>query len=241
MTEHLPTPNHGEESNPKQPLSLEDQIIRPQDLSPTARKRLASSFSATCQLCGIEFPCFEYVYKKGAANFCSIKCCRITTRKPRELRPDAVQLSDGQWTRVSAEDLEWARSLALSASPGGYALNYHTGFHRMVYQRMTGLEIRRGYYVDHINRDPLDNRRENLRVAAPRHNAANGRLRSRNTSGFVGVSKNHDRYMATIDATRRIYIGTYSTAEEAAWMRDQWAMPLHGEFARLNFEYAEVA
>ncbi|WP_437774112.1 hypothetical protein [Arthrobacter sp. KNU40] len=36
---------------------------------------------------------------------------------------------------------------------------------------------------------------------------------------------------------KRYYLGRYYTEEEAAWMYDQWAAVLHGDFAFLNFEY----
>jgi hypothetical protein len=35
----------------------------------------------------------------------------------------------------------------------------------------------------------------------------------------------------------RIFICSTKDPKEAAWMYDQWALALHGEFALLNFEY----
>lgn len=78
-----------------------------------------------------------------------------------------------------------------------------------------------GYYVDHINQDKLDNRRCNLRFVTPTESSQNLPLRSVNTSGYTGVSQTKEgRWKAyiTIDK-KRIALGTYSTAEEAARVR----------------------
>lgn len=46
-----------------------------------------------------------------------------------------------------------------SSKTGGILL------HRVILERVLGRELERGEYVDHVNGDGLDNRRENLRLA----------------------------------------------------------------------------
>lgn len=59
--------------------------------------------------------------------------------------------------------------------------------HRIVLARKLGRKLMRGEMTDHINRDKLDNRRENLRVADKSINTINRDLDPRNTSGYKGV------------------------------------------------------
>ncbi|WP_298585163.1 hypothetical protein [uncultured Kocuria sp.] len=61
-----------------------------------------------------------------------------------------------------------------------------------------------------------------------------------NTSGYKGVSKAKTAlaYTARIGFRgEKVYIGYYADPLEAAWMYDQWALELHGEFAQTNLIY----
>lgn len=88
-------------------------------------------------------------------------------------------------------------------------------------------------HVDHINGDPLDNRRENLRPASASQNIANGKMRKNNTSGFKGVNRNGSGWSAKIKVNRKaIYLGTFRTPEEAGAAYEAAAKKHFGEFAR---------
>jgi hypothetical protein len=92
-----------------------------------------------------------------------------------------------------------------------------------------------GLQIDHINRDSLDNRRENLRWATLKENARNRRHRL-NATGYRGVSRHHGRFRACIfpGPSRRIIIGRFVTAQEAAIAWNQAAVKHYGDFAVLN-------
>lgn len=92
-----------------------------------------------------------------------------------------------------------------------------------------------GMHVDHINRNPLDCRKSNLRVALCRENARNTSLRKDNTSGFKGVSKaSRWGWQAAIRVDgKRIYLGTFKTPEEAYEVYKKAAKEYHQNFANL--------
>jgi AP2 domain/HNH endonuclease len=101
------------------------------------------------------------------------------------------------------------------------------------------------FEVDHINRNRLDNRKVNLRLATKSQNAMNKDRLANNTSGYKGVSwhKKSQKWRATM--TKRvdgldthIHIGTFETAELAAKAYDKMALIYGGEFSKLNFPVA---
>lgn len=89
-------------------------------------------------------------------------------------------------------------------------------------------------HIDHINRNPSDNRIENLREATRSQNHGNRKRRSDNSSGYKGVGRHSaHQWRAQIQvAGRRMHLGLYPSAEEAheAYMRA--AQTHFGEFAR---------
>ncbi len=103
---------------------------------------------------------------------------------------------------------------------------------------------KKGEIVDHINRNKLDNRKENLRIATKGQNAINSKLPSNNTSGFKGVSRNNQgkRYWAAyikIDQKHK-FLGNYITKESAAMAYAIAAKRFFGEFASLNFAKGDL-
>ena len=93
------------------------------------------------------------------------------------------------------------------------------------------------HHLDHINRDRLDNRLENLRLADHFENTQNAKARS-GSSMFkgVGIYKRNMKWQARIqcDGIRRC-IGFFECEVDAARAYDVEAIRLHGEYAVLNF------
>lgn len=93
-------------------------------------------------------------------------------------------------------------------------------------------------YIDHINGNPRDNRRLNLRLSTFTENQRNMRIPSHNTTGYKGVSFRRDRnkfraYISIGNKTK--HIGYYDSAENAAIAYDNKARRIFGLFACLNF------
>lgn len=74
------------------------------------------------------------------------------------------------------------------------------------------------YFLDHINRIKLDNRKSNLREASAQMNAFNTSIRKNNTLGFVGVIYDKRRgnfYGRTRFKTKSYYSRACKSAKEA--------------------------
>ena len=88
--------------------------------------------------------------------------------------------------------------------------------------------------VDHINRNPLDNRLENLRIVTSSQNVMNSNIRSDNALGIKGVTrkKDCDRYEAHICKDGKdYYLGLFRDLEEAVEARRNAEEKLFGEYA----------
>jgi hypothetical protein len=101
------------------------------------------------------------------------------------------------------------------------------------------LEANNNELVDHINHDTLDNRRNNLRLCSQSQSSINRRVRVDNKSGYVGVRpdtrKYRKKWLAFIGLEgSHITIGNFDNKNEAAYVRDQFAMQLHNNYAVLN-------
>jgi hypothetical protein len=92
-------------------------------------------------------------------------------------------------------------------------------------------------YVDHINHNTLDNRKENLRVCTNEENCRNKRTYKNNTSGVKGVTwmKKNQVWIARITYNKkRIHLGCFSTLEEAKKSRQEAEIKYFGEFRYLG-------
>ncbi len=112
---------------------------------------------------------------------------------------------------------------------GGYAiaqkringkhLNYK--MHQVIFGKKKGFE------VDHINRNKLDNRKENLRFVTHHENCLN---RKRG----VGIRYREDRkrwYARVKWKNKEVYLGSFKTKTEALKAREIGAIQFYGQYA----------
>ena len=136
---------------------------------------------------------------------------------------DFPMVAARRWTMNTGYVSTWvsSRGKPWSGAPAGRSLKLH----RLLMQPGPGLQ------VDHVNHDPLDNRRANLRVCTPHENAMNHPTQQNNTSGYRGVFRRGQRWAAKIRFHRKlVHLGTFSdpTSARAAYLAA--AFVLFGEF-----------
>ncbi len=100
-----------------------------------------------------------------------------------------------------------------------------------------------GKGADHIDGDGLNNTRSNLRLATSRQNSCNRGANKNSASGFKGVTwyKPRRKWRARIGLDgRKLHLGLFTNAEDAAMAYDAAARELHGEFARTNYPHEKT-
>lgn len=96
-----------------------------------------------------------------------------------------------------------------------------------------------GVFVDHINNNGLDNRRENLRLCTPHENSmGQGVNPNRGTSKYKGVylhNSGPNPWVAEIKHNRKLhYLGCFKTEKDAARAYNEAAEERFGAHAFLN-------
>lgn len=110
----------------------------------------------------------------------------------------------------------------------------HIRMHRMI----MGLEDSPYPLIDHKNRNGLDNRRDNLRIATVNQNRWNAGVGRMHTSKYKGVSwdKNRGKWTSHICKNgKQNNIGRFDNEIDAALAYDERARKIYGEFAFVNF------
>jgi hypothetical protein len=156
----------------------------------------------------------------------------------------------GHTVIIDEEDLPLLKPYSWRVEPGRHYVRSfvaktkrspqkHISLHRLI----LGLHDVGVPHVDHKNRNPLDNRKCNLRTCTVGQNNFNSRgLGKKKDTGYRGVYYHTDkRYPLNVYIVARIgfqkkniHLGVFESEIEAAKAYNNAAMKLHGEFAVLN-------
>lgn len=145
-------------------------------------------------------------------------------------------LRDGSDWRTRSWNTKWAGKVAGGITQFGYWRIPIRGeahqAHRLAWVYVNG-SIPDGYCLDHINRDGIDNRINNLRLATPQQNSANQRQNRNSKAPFKGITFQDGGWAARIKIRdKSFYLGTYKTPEEAHAAYVDAAKTHFGEYAR---------
>jgi HNH endonuclease/AP2 domain len=154
-----------------------------------------------------------------------------------------IPLTRGMFTIVDAADLPFVSSFKWCAQPVGQGRFYVSTRrnNKLLLLHRVLLRAAEDQWVDHINHDPLDNRRSNIRLCSKQENAINKTKQlGCHLSQYKGVAyaaylNKKNPWMAFISKNKkRTHLGYFPTELEAAQAYNQAALHLHKEFACLN-------
>lgn len=177
--------------------------------------------------------------------YCSQSCGRHHPRRPLLENPDdpttlLVPLTQNQFAIIDKVDRERVVSMPWSASRdknGSWYAHSKLNDRRISLHRHL-MELPGDIEVDHIDRNPLNCRRNNLRPATRSQNCAN-RAYTNTASGYRGVSpvKEGRKWQARARYKGRLlYLGVFDDPADAARRVDAfWRDEVGENYAYLNF------
>ena len=152
-----------------------------------------------------------------------------------------VPLTKGQFAIIDIEDYDIVSKHTWHASFAKCSNSYYAKTNIKIEGKQTSkpmhkliMNAPKGFVIDHINGNTLDNRRCNLRVCTQAENSRNRKTSENTISGYKGVIKKKNRWQARIMYnSEHINLGFFSTPQEAHEAYCAAALKYFGEFARL--------
>lgn len=132
---------------------------------------------------------------------------------------------------VKVNGIKWYVNKKTGYVYGYFGYNKKIYLHRFILDNLTDEQ-----YVDHIDRNPLNNCKVNLRICSNMQNSHN-RKGVHATSKYKGVSweKRVNKWRVTINYNyKQKHIGTFDNEIDAAKAYNRAAKEMFGEFCLLN-------
>ena len=114
---------------------------------------------------------------------------------------------------------------------------------RFIFEEVLNQQLDENVVIDHINHNPSDNRKSNLRICTQQNNVCNKIVLSTNTSGIGGVwfDINRDKWTVEIKCNYiKCHLGRYDKLEDACYVRYIAEQKLFGEFRNKSNDHILV-
>lgn len=132
------------------------------------------------------------------------------------------------------EDYDLIKERCWSETNNGYILTRYPRTKEILLHRYI-MNNPEGMFIDHINHNKADNRKMNLRIVTSQENAMNRKMQSNNKSGFTGVHRHQNKWIATIGLNRvKIQLGSYDDIEDAFNARKEAEKKYFGDYSYKN-------
>jgi hypothetical protein len=150
-----------------------------------------------------------------------------------------IPLTQDYYAIVDTSDFQWLSQWKWYYHSAGYAARTkkYKGKKTQIFMHRVILQTPTGLRTDHKNRNGLDNRRDNLRIATPSGNNCN-RRKGEGTSVYKGVCWDSatKKWRGSLQVDKKVIrLGRFSSEIDAARSYDRAAKRYHGAFAVLNF------
>ena len=186
-----------------------------------------NNLNKTCPSCGKSFKA-----KHKRQKYCSNECSKKRYKRKNNLylfKDDCIHILvetknyGKQYIIIDKEDYlkvkqyTWQCSYTKSTNQF-YAVSSQCNKKNIKLHRLI-MDCPKGMVIDHINHNPLDNRKCNLRICSPRANSLNVNRTHKTNTGYMGISQTKSGNF-TVYYCKKSY-GTYKTLEEAIKIRKQ--------------------
>jgi hypothetical protein len=210
-------------------------------------KHKKSKINCICK-CGKEKDVWVMDLKNGK----SVCCKSCSTTRPHKDKPKPIIENGiakiyltGKYSHLyiifDIEDIpiicqhRWYAAKSSKQNAPIYARTHKNNRH----YRFTQILFNNNILYDHIDGNPLNNQKSNLRPCTVLENGRNkSKTKNKKTSTYLGTcfDKNRNKWVASVWLNNKcVWQKRFDTELEAATARDQKAKKIYGEFAKLNF------
>lgn len=143
---------------------------------------------------------------------------------------------------IDDDDFEYLNQWNWQYDPDGYAVrSQNVGYKKVTHIKMHRIinNTPKGFITDHINRNGLDNRKNNLRTVDKSQNTINSGIWKSNTSGVKGISwsKRRKRWRTYITLNyKTVFLGEFKNKEDAAIARKKAESIYHTKNGKLIYD-----